>query len=45
VEAIIVAYLLATNVGDWLPMFLFGVILAGLLLWALWLTCWRWLRR
>lgn len=42
-------YALATNPGEWLVVFAFGVFLVSMLLWALWLNLspyWsRWRRR
>jgi hypothetical protein len=36
------AYLLAVNIGEWLPLFVACVFLTALLAWALWLNfCWR----
>jgi len=35
------AYILATTAGEWLPVFLFGVVVTGLLLWSLLLNFWR----
>jgi hypothetical protein len=35
-------YILTTTAGEWLPAFLFGVAVTGLLAWALWLNFfWR----